>query len=242
MYVGHLVPGLVALALDAKLPTLAALLAGTWVDLICGAFVALGIDRVSIDRSAGPYMYMRLDFIDFDHSLAATLAWSAVLGVLFVKQGTGSAVTLALVSFLHWPLDWCVGAARSRSSARLVHNGDLALFPHSVQHFGLGLWGQLGILAWLGEGAMVVLGAGLAARIARQRRGADWTGIWPLVLGPFLLMSPWTSPTLLMPQVPAQAHRYVQGLSLAAGFGGPCALLARTLASAERRATGGKAD
>ena len=48
MYVGHLMPGVVALALDPSLPTSATLLAGTWVDLMCGLFISLGLDRVSI--------------------------------------------------------------------------------------------------------------------------------------------------------------------------------------------------
>ena len=48
MYVGHLMPGVLALALDARLPTFATLLAGTWVDLICGIFVTIGLDRVSL--------------------------------------------------------------------------------------------------------------------------------------------------------------------------------------------------
>lgn len=107
-----------------------------FLDLLDGVFIILGFDTATPNLSSGPYLFFDLTFIDWDHSLLAAAFWSAIWGLLFVKHRPGAVVA----AFSHFIADWP------------MHNSDLALYPHSVEHHGYALWGKLGTASWILEG------------------------------------------------------------------------------------------
>ncbi len=86
--------------------------------------------------------------------------------------------------FSHFLLDWP------------MHPGDLALWPGSAAHVGLGLWRALPVGWWFVELAFVV--AGCAYYAVRAKRDGTFGGRWPwacaVVLFLHVFNSPWLSP------------------------------------------------
>jgi hypothetical protein len=228
MYVGHFA---IAVALKARKPQVAAapiFVGVVLLDLLYGLFVMTGLDRVTADLTAGPYLYFKLNFMDWDHSLLAAVVWSLVWGALFLKKGRDVATVAALAVFSHFVADWP------------MHNRDLALYPYSVQHLGLGLWGQLGTGAWLLEGAFAAA-LGAYAWVLYARRGVSM--LWPSVMlgALFLNLSPWTSPMKLAAAQSEPTAHLLHGALVTLGFVLPNALLMWLMARAEARARVGRA-
>jgi hypothetical protein len=75
-------------------------------------------------------------FDDWSHSLASILLWATLFALFF--RSNGRAVVLAMWSavFSHFLLDMP------------IHPKDLALYPHSARHIGLGLSGVPSIVYW----------------------------------------------------------------------------------------------
>src|SRR5439155_986581 len=61
-------------------------------------------------------------------SLAASIFWSVLFGLAFARRGRPVALWAGLAVFSHFVLDF------------FMHPQDLALWPHSTAHVGLGLW------------------------------------------------------------------------------------------------------
>ncbi len=212
MYVGHFAIGLAMQAKKPETPALPILLGVGFLDLLHGAFVLLGWDRVTANLSAGPYLFFDLTFIDWNHSLAMAVVWSLVWGALFWRAGRGVAVLAALAAFSHFVADWP------------LHNGDLALYPHAVTHLGGGLWGQWGTGAWVAEGVFSAALCAYAwrAHAARRQRGRDGRALllWPcaLLAGSFVTMSPSLSPMKLIAALGEPAAHWGEGLLVLLGF------------------------
>lgn len=58
-----------------------------------------------------------------------------------------------------------------------MHNNDLALYPFSVEHFGLGAWGKLGTASWVLQGIFSAALTAHASRAAAKARGAMGLGV-----------------------------------------------------------------
>lgn len=204
MYVGHFAIGLALKARFPKVPAVPLLIGVGFLDIVNGLFVMLGIDRVTPDPSAGPYLFFDLTFIDWDHSLLAASLWSALWAFFFRADKRVAALAFA-AAFSHFPADW------------LMHNGDLALFPYADTRLGLGLWGQLGTAAWLLEGAFAAALSVYAWRAAAQR-GIDWR--WPCAaMGVlFLNLSPWLTPMKFVATLSEPAAHLIAGGLVAVGF------------------------
>lgn len=220
MYVGHLAIGLALKARYPQIPTLPILLGVGFLDILDGLFIVLGWNQVTPNLLAGPYLFFDLTFIDWDHSLLAALLWSAVWGCLFLKDKR-VALMAFVASFSHFVADWP------------MHNSDLALFPYSVAHLGFGLWGKLGTLSWVLEGAFVAVLAAYAW-IASARRGVSL--LWPCVVLAlsFVNLSPWLSPMKHVATLGEPAAHLVHGLLVTLGFLVPGLLLTWLVNRAER--------
>jgi membrane-bound metal-dependent hydrolase YbcI (DUF457 family) len=141
MYAGHFAS---ALALKAKVPRAPTwgLLVGVGVlDLLFGPFVLAGIERVSLTPGVSPGF--SLDHIDWSHSLLMSVVWSVLFGAAFLRRGRTVAIVMAVAVFSHFVLDL------------VVHPADMALWPGSSVHLGLGLWRTMPLGWWFVELAVI---------------------------------------------------------------------------------------
>ncbi|KTC38832.1 hypothetical protein AO269_26310 [Pseudomonas putida] len=212
--------GLAIKARYPKVPALPIMMGVGFLDLLDGIFILLGFNTVTPNLASGPYLFFDLTFIDWDHSLLAALFWSVIWGLLFIKHRAVAAVA-ALAGFSHFIADWP------------MHNSDLALYPHSVEHYGYGLWGKLGTLAWVLEGVFSAVLAVYAWRIS-ARRGVSL--VWPctVLVVLFLQLSPVASPMKLVATLQEPLTHIFHGALVSLGFLIPGLLLTWLLDRAER--------
>lgn len=222
MYVGHFAIGLALKAKFPQTPTLPLLLGVGFLDLLDGLFIVAGFNTVTANLQAGPYLFFDLTFIDWDHSLLMALFWSAVWGLLFIKDKRVAALAF-VAAFSHFVADWP------------MHNNDLALFPYAVQHFGLGAWGKLGTLSWVLEGLFALALTAYAWRSA-WLRGANWAWACAVLVLLFLNLSPWFSPMKEVAALGEPMAHIQHGILVTAGFVLPGLLLTWLINRAERRA------
>ncbi|TGM74463.1 hypothetical protein EHR01_10375 [Leptospira mtsangambouensis] len=180
MYFGHFAVAVAIKAKEPKVPTLPIFIGVCFLDILNAFFILIGISRVSPNLEALPYLFYNLDYIDWDHSLTMALVWSFLWGASFLKDKKIALIAF-LAAFSHFLIDWP------------MHNSDLALYPNSHLHFGLGLWGKMGIWAWVGE----IFFSGILLIYAWQksttyRNNLKWQIIFLCLLASQL--SPWLSP------------------------------------------------
>ncbi|MCC7297557.1 MAG: hypothetical protein IT244_04425 [Bacteroidia bacterium] len=163
-----------------KLPVWPIIIGVNFIDILFNIFILLGWDKATADLSAGPYFFFTLNFIDWDHSLLMAFVWSIVWGILFLKNPKLSWIA-AVAVFSHFLADLP------------LHNHDMALYPHSAEHLGFGLWGSMGIWSWVLEGVFSLILFWYAKRKA-VKRGLNY--IWPgmILFAMFFIVSPWLSP------------------------------------------------
>jgi membrane-bound metal-dependent hydrolase YbcI (DUF457 family) len=179
VYAGHYAAGLAIKANQPQAPTWALLLGVGLLDVLFGIFVMLGIERVTVTPGSSPGF--SLDFIDWSHSLAMSLVWAALFSSFFWKRGAGVALAIGFAVFSHFLLDWP------------MHPQDLALWPHSSIHIGLGLWRKLPVGWWWVELAFIA--AGCTYYTVRARRlgtfGGRALGACGVVVVLHIVNSPW---------------------------------------------------
>lgn len=203
MYVGHFAIGL---GLHARFPQVkpAAIMIGIgFLDMVNGVFVATGIDRVSPSNITAGYLFFDLDYIDWDHSLVMALLWSLAYGLLF-RRDRLAAIVAGCAAFSHFLADI------------IVHNGDMAFWPNSQMHLGVGLWHAMPIGSWLLEGLFAVC---IIAYSVRQRdRGAgSMLGPSIVLLVLFVLLSPWLSPMIFVARLSPRAATVAYGALVTIG-------------------------
>ena len=221
MYVGHFAIGLAMKARCPKVPALPIMMGIGLLDILHGVFILTGIDRVTPNLERGPYLFFDLTFINWDHSLLMAVFWSLCWGAIFLKSKQ-IAVIAALAVFSHFIADWP------------LHNNDLAFYPFSEGHLGLGLWEVLGTMSWILEGVFTALLAVYAWRINAQRGIND---LWPylLLLVLFVQLSPLLSPMLFIATLSEPAMHLAQGALVALGFIVPGLLFTWLLTRAEQQ-------
>ncbi len=182
MYAGHYAAALALKARYPETPTWIPLLGVGILDVLFGPFVLVGLERVSMTPGASPGF--SLDHIDWSHSLVMALAWSGVFGALFLRRGKLVAAVAGGAVFSHFLLDL------------LVHPPDLALWPGSGTHLGIGLWRLLPDGWWFLE--LALISAGLWYYWARSKRSRTFGGRAAWVIVVVLLLhavnSPWLVP------------------------------------------------
>ncbi len=204
MYVGHLAIGIAIKARFPKVPALPIMLGVGFMDILDGIFIMLGLDRVTPNLRAGPYLFFDLSFIDWDHSLAAAIFWSLAWGALFRRHR--QVCIVAMLSVLsHFLADWP------------MHNADLALYPFAREHLGLGLWGRMGTGAWVFEGVFsgLVLAYAWTIWTGNRPRLAWCTGLLALL---FIQLSPWLSPMKYIATLGEPVTHLLHGLFVTSGF------------------------
>ena len=181
MYAGHFAAGLAIKAKAPRTPTWVILTGVGLLDILFGPFVAAGIEQVTMTPGQSPGF--RLDYIDWSHSLAMAVVWSLAFGILFLKKGKPVAVVAGAAVFSHFVLDL------------LMHPADLALWPGSAVHLGIGLWVLMPHGWWVVE--LAVIGACGAYYWARSRASGAFGGRagWAIavIVALHVLNSPWVS-------------------------------------------------
>ncbi|HUY14578.1 MAG TPA: hypothetical protein VMX16_13280 [Terriglobia bacterium] len=182
MYAGHFGVGLAIKARKPDAPTAALLAGAVLLDLLFGVLVMAGIERVHMTPGISPGF--SLDSIDVSHSLLMAIVWSVLFALVFRRRDWGVRLALGGAVFSHFVLDF------------LMHSPDLALWPGSPIHLGLGIWRRWPQGGWFLELGFVA--ACLAYYFRRSRvertfgRRAGWVCAVVIVL--HVLNSPWLSP------------------------------------------------
>jgi len=204
MYFGHYALAAAIRAKKPGLPLVPVVVGVGLLDILNAIFVLVGIETVKPDPAALPYIYFDLSFVDWDHSLLMAGVWSVLWAAIFLRR-RGVALLAGLAVFSHFLLDWP------------MHGPDLALFPHSTRHLGLGLWGRLGPWSW---GLEVLFSAALLTyswiKDAERGRRAAWPTLLIALLA--ILLSPWLSPMQWAAQLQEPAAHLAYGGLLLAGY------------------------
>jgi hypothetical protein len=179
VYVGHFAAALALKAAEPRAPTWGLLVGVGLLDLLFGPFVLAGIERASITPAVSPGF--SLDYIDWSHSLVMALVWSVLFAQAFRRLGPAVMTAMGLAVFSHFLLDVP------------MHPPDLALWPGSDVHMGVGLWRSLPTGWWFVELAVVGIGWGYYARAAR---GTETFGRRPYAIAAVLVVlhlfnAPW---------------------------------------------------
>lgn len=208
MYFGHYAVATAVKAKKPEIPALPLFMATGAMDMANGLFIMLGLDKVTANLNARPYLFFNLTFIDWDHSLLMGAFLSIITGLiayLAYKKNKQIGLWSGLVAFSHWLADLP------------MHNMDMALFPGSAKHFGWGLWGSLGNGAWLLEVIFTIILL-TYAYYTSKKQGEN---IWPQILFIALLtinMSPWLSPMKIIATFSNPWDYLVHGFLVLFGF------------------------
>jgi hypothetical protein len=183
MYAGHFAAGLAIKATEPRAPTWALLLGAGLLDVLFPIFAFAGLERARVTPGQSPGF--ALDFIDWSHSLTMALVWSIVFALGFARRGIAIAAAAGAAVFSHFVLDVP------------MHPADMALWPHSAQHVGFGLWHALPHGWWFVELGVIALL--LTFYVARARKlgtfgGRAWIAC-AVVLILHAVNSPWLAPT-----------------------------------------------
>lgn len=182
MYAAHFAAGLALKAKEPAAPLWGILVGVGLLDLLFGPFVLLGIEHVSLTPEISPGF--TLDHIDWSHSLVMAVVWSVAFGLFFVRAGSRVAGVMGIAAFSHYLLDLP------------MHPPDMALWPGSDVHLGLGLWQALPIGWWFVELAVVGLAGWFYLRRSREAEsfgGRPWA-VLAVVILLHVSNSPWLSP------------------------------------------------
>lgn len=222
MYAGHLAAGIAIKSYAPRVKAWPILLGVGWLDLVNGLLVIAGVEKVTPNLAAGPYLFFDLTFVDWDHSLLMAAILSVLWGAFFWRD-RATALLAGLASFSHFLLDWP------------MHNADLALYPFSATELGYGLWGKWGTMAWVAEGLFAAVLLLIAGRKFAARKVAF---TWPVVVMflLFLNLSPWFSPMKHVAALPEPAAHIIHGILVTIGFLVPGLLLSWLIEKGEREA------
>lgn len=157
MFVGHYAASFVAKRLDERLPLWLLFLAVQFLDVLWGAFVLLGIEKLRIIPHFTQANALDLYFMPFTHGLLTALLWSGLVygairqfRLLPGEDLHKPALLVAAAVFSHFLLD------------AVVHVPDLPLLGNSFK-IGLGVWNHLGGTLLL-ESALVLGAVGVYLR------------------------------------------------------------------------------
>ena len=170
MFLGHFAVGFASKRAAPRASLGVLMAAPLFLDLLWPIFLIAGVESVRIEP--GNTVVTPLDLHDYpwSHSLATSLAWSAVVAVAFwaATRYARGAVVLAVGVFSHFVLDF------------VTHRPDLPLYPGSPISVGLGLWNSRPATLAV-ECALFVVGVAIYVRATRaiNRRGA--VALWTLV-------------------------------------------------------------
>lgn len=155
MGVGHLAVGLASKRFAPNTSLGWLVLAPVFLDVLCGIFVMIGLERMRIVPGITKAMPLDLEYLGLSHSLVAVIGWSALLaGIYFARHKDRiGAVVIAIGVLSHFVLDW------------ISHRPDMPILPDGP-HVGLGLW-NYPVAAITTELAMLAFGLWSYLRVTR---------------------------------------------------------------------------
>lgn len=164
MFLGHFGAGFAAKAIAPRVSLGWLFAAAQFIDLLWPTLLLAGVERVRIAPGATAVTPLVFEHYPWSHSLAAVLAWAALVGALYfaVKRDRRGATVLAALVASHWFLD------------AIVHAPDLPLYPGSATLAGMGAWSSAPLTLAI-EIPLFAAGAWL---YARGTRPADAAGRW----------------------------------------------------------------
>ena len=174
MFLGHFGAGFAAKAIAPQVSLGWLFVASQFIDLLWPTLLLAGVERVRIEPGATAVTPLVFEHYPWSHSLAAVIAWAAVVGALYlaVRRDRRGALVLAALVASHWALD------------AIVHAPDLPLYPGAAMRAGMGAWSSVPLSLAI-ELPLFAAGAWL---YARHTRAADAAGRWGLAaLVAFLL-------------------------------------------------------
>ena len=170
MFIGHFAVGFASKRAAPRASLGVLMAAPLFLDLLWPIFLIAGVESVRIEPGNTAVTPLDLHDYPWSHSLATSLAWSAVLAAAFwaATRYARGAVVIAVGVFSHFALDF------------VTHRPDLPLYPGSPISVGLGLWNSRPATLAV-ECALFVVGVAVYARATRaiNRRGA--VALWTLV-------------------------------------------------------------
>ncbi|HET9306707.1 MAG TPA: hypothetical protein VFO46_11825 [Candidatus Sulfotelmatobacter sp.] len=171
MFVGHFAIGFGAKRWAPKTSVGTLMIAALFADLLVFAFVALGIEHISIRPGITRVNALNLYDFAWSHSLVMDVVWGAFIAAAYFLTrcyGRGAWVLFAAV-LSHWVLDWA------------SHRPDMPLAPGFHRYYGLGLYNSpLGLL--IVEGGLWVIGIILYLRATHTRRLAGHLVLWIFIV------------------------------------------------------------
>ena len=170
MFIGHFAVGFASKRAAPRASLGVLMAAPLFLDLLWPMFLIAGVESVRIEPGNTAVTPLDLHDYPWSHSLATSLAWSAVFAAAFwaATRYARGAIVLAVGVFSHFVLDF------------VTHRPDLPLYPGSPISVGLGLWNSRPATLAV-ECALFVVGVAIYARTTRaiNRRGA--VALWTLV-------------------------------------------------------------
>jgi membrane-bound metal-dependent hydrolase YbcI (DUF457 family) len=182
VYAGHFGAAMAMKARWPQVPGWVPFVGVLVLDFLFSLFGLLGLERVT---PAHQVPGMTLDFIDWSHSLATSLVWGALFGLLvwlLTQKSRVAALVGAVAVVSHFALDFP------------MHPGDLTLWPYGP-HVGLGLWVKWPVGWWFFELVFVLAGGGYY--LARARKLGTFGGKAVLSVALMLVLHVGNSPWLL---------------------------------------------
>ncbi len=144
MFIGHYAVGFVLKKKAPDVPLWTLFVAVQFVDILAFSFILLGIEKISYNPNANPFLRTILEFVPYSHSLTANALLSLAVLLFFWKfKNKEWGIVLSIAVFSHWFID------------TLVHAGDMPVFHDSLK-VGLGLW-QYPWFAYLLELSVLLL-------------------------------------------------------------------------------------
>lgn len=171
MFLGHFAVGFASKRAAPRASLGVLMAAPLFLDLLWPIFLIAGVESVRIEPGNTAVTPLDLHDYPWSHSLATSLAWSAVFAAAFwaATRYARGAVVLAVGVFSHFVLDF------------VTHRPDMPLYPGSPISVGLGLWNSRPATLAV-ECALFVVGVAI---YARTTRAINWRGafaLWALVV------------------------------------------------------------
>ncbi len=190
MLLGHYAASLAAKRLSPAVSLGTLFLATQLLDLLWGALVAAGVERVRV--VPGITAFTPFDFINYpySHSLLLGAVWASLfaLPIFAAKRAARGALVVWALVVSHWFLDW------------VTHRRDLPLVPgEGAGLHGLGLWHSVP-LTFVVEGLFFALGLRLYLRATRARDKIGSYAFWAMVA--LMVVIYVTSPFMTPPEHP----------------------------------------
>lgn len=170
MFIGHFALALASKKVEPEISLGTSFLAAQFADTLWPAFLAVGIERVSIVPGDTAVTPLRFDSYPWSHSLLMLAVWGALFaGVHYAaRRRPRAALLLGALVVSHWVLDF------------VSHRPDMPLLPGAGARLGLGLWNSLPATVVV-EGLLFAAGGWLCLSATRPRDGVGRWGFAALV-------------------------------------------------------------